>query len=91
MAMRNRNIGIIALVTGSLLAIGAAVTFVTLWVTLGDRGIYADTTGTAGYTTTGELVAGALAFLGVVLGAVAITIGVISLRAAARGSGIRGS
>ncbi len=90
-AIRNRNIGTIALVTGSLLTIGAAVTLVALWIALGERGISADTTGTAGYTTTGEAVVGALAFLGVIVGAIAITIGAITLRAAARGNGIRGS
>ncbi|MDJ1113440.1 hypothetical protein [Microbacterium dauci] len=50
----------------------------TLWVTLGDRGISADATGTSGYTRPSEVVAGLLGVVALITG---VIVGVWSLLA----------
>lgn len=54
---KRRYFGVVAATIGIII-------FIYLWIVWGDRGIYADSTGTAGYTTTLEIV---LAVVGIVL------------------------
>lgn len=71
---------IVGFATSAVLVIGAVVALGSLWVTLGDRGIYADATGTAGYTTTGEIVIGLVAFLALLAGAALAAVSAVAGR-----------
>lgn len=48
----------------TLISIASLASLVYLWIILGERGLEADANGTAGYTTTSEVLLGGLAILG---------------------------